>query len=111
MTMVKEDCILEDQTETANIHIWDDLIDKLKSGSTYEFHNLNVKNFQGRTHLTTTLTTTIKEAEKQLESLKGPLLLETPEKEVSVNMFKFINKLSVFIACQACKQASQHLFS
>lgn len=80
--MVKEDCIKEDRTGTANLHIWDDLIDKLKSGSTYEFQNLNVKNVQGRTYLTTSLTTTFKEAEKQLESLQGPLLLETPEKEV-----------------------------
>ena len=56
MTMVKEDCILEDETGTTNIHIWDVLIDKLKNGSTYEFQNLNLKNFQRRTHLTTTPT-------------------------------------------------------
>ena len=105
MTMVKEDCILEDETGTTNIHIWDVLIDKLKNGSTYEFQNLNLKNFQRRTHLTTTPTTTFKEADKKLQSLQGsPLLLETPEKEISVKNFKFVNKLSVFIACQACKR-------
>ena len=37
MTMVKEDWILEDETGTANIYIWNGLIDKLKNGSTYEF--------------------------------------------------------------------------
>jgi len=104
MTMVKEDCILEDETGTANIHIWDGLIDKLKNGSTYECQNLNVKNFQGRTHLTRTPTTTFKEADKKLQSLQGPLLLETPEKEINVKNFKFLNKLSVFIACQACQR-------
>ena len=105
MTMVKEDRILEDETGTTNIHIWDVLIDKLKNGSTYEFQNLNLKNFQRRTHLTTTPTTTFKEADKKLQSLQGsPLLLETPEKEISVKNFKFVNKLSVFIACQACKR-------
>lgn len=69
MTMVKEDCILEDETGTANIHIWDGLIDKLKNGSTYEFQNLNVKNFQGRTYLTTT-PTTIEEFLMDLKDIK-----------------------------------------
>ena len=52
----------------------------------------------------TTISTTFKKAEVQLKSLQGPVLLETPEKEVSVKMFKFVNKLSVFVACKACKR-------
>ena len=49
--------------------------------------------------------TSFKEAaSKQLESVQGPTLLENPEKEVKVWMFKFLNNLSVFVACQACKR-------
>lgn len=36
--------------------------------------------------------------------MQGPTLLENPEKEVKVVMFKFLNNLSVFVACQACKR-------
>lgn len=104
MTLVKEDCVLEDETGTAEIHIWDELINKVENGTTYEFQNLNVKHFKGSTHLATTPTTTFKEAGKQLKSVQGPTLLENPEKEVKVEMFKFLNNLSVFVACQACKR-------
>lgn len=104
MTMVKEDCVLEDETGTANLHIWDEMITKVKSGSTYDFHNLNVKHFQGSTHLATTPITTFKEAKQQRTPVQGPALLENPEKEVEVPKFKFVNKLSIFVACQSCKR-------
>ena len=103
MTSVKEDCILEDETGTATIHIWDPLINNIKSGTTYEFQNLIVKHFQGITHLGTPATT-FKEASQQLETLNGPALLENPEKQAKVQNFKLINKLSIFITCQACKR-------
>ena len=103
MTLVKEDCVLEDESGTAEIHIWDELINKVKNGTTYEFQNLNVKHFKGSTHLTTTPATTFKEASKPFKSVQGPSLLENPEKEVKEEMFKFLSNLSVFVACQACK--------
>lgn len=104
MTLVKEDCVLEDETGTAEIHIWDELINNVKNGTTYEFQNLNVKHFKGSAHLATTPATTFKEASKQLKSVQGPTLLENPEKEVKVEMFKFLNNLSIFVACQACRR-------
>ena len=51
MTSVKEDCVLEDETGTATIHVWDPLINKIKSGTTYVIENLTVKHFQGITHV------------------------------------------------------------
>lgn len=59
ITLVKEDCVLEDNTGKAVIHI-----SKVKNGTTYEFQNLNVKYFKGSTHLATTPTTIFKEASK-----------------------------------------------
>lgn len=85
MTLVKEDCVLEDEKGTAEIHIWDELINKVKNGTTYEFQNLNVKHFKGSTHLATTPATTSKEASQQAKSVQGPTLLENPEKEVQVS--------------------------
>ena len=104
MTTVKEDCVLEDETGTATIHIWDPLYKNIKTGTTYDFDNLSVKHFQGITHLGTTPTTTFKEANEQLKSINGPALLENPEKEAKVERVKMINKLSIFITCQACKR-------
>lgn len=104
MTTVKEDCDLEDETGTATIHIWDPLFKNIKTGTTYEFENLTVKHFQGITHLGTTPTTTFKEANQQLKPINGPALLANPEKEAKVESFKMINKLSIFITCQACKR-------
>ena len=51
MTSVKEDCVLEDETRTGTIHVWDPLLNKIKSGTTYVIENLTVKHFQGITHL------------------------------------------------------------
>ena len=104
MILVKEDCVLEDETGTAEIHLWDELISKVRNGTMYEFQNLNVKHFKGSTHLATTPMTSFKEASTQRQSVQGPTLLENPEKEVKVEMFKFLNNLSVFVACQACKK-------
>ena len=51
MTSVKEDCVLEDETRTATIQVWDPLISKIKSSTTCVIENLTVKHFQGITHL------------------------------------------------------------
>ena len=40
MTSVKEDCVLEDETGTATIYVWDQLINKIKSGTTNVIENL-----------------------------------------------------------------------
>ena len=108
--LVKEDCLLEDETGTAEIHLWDELISKVRNGTTYEFQNVNVKHFKGSTHLATTPMTSFKEASTQRQSVQGPTLLENPEKEVKVEMFKFLNNLSVFVACQACKKKDYREF-
>ena len=100
MTTVKEDCVLEDETGTATIHIWDPLYKTIKTGTTYEFENLSTS----KESLISTPTTTLKEANQQLTPINGPALLENPEKEAKVESFKMINKLSIFITCQACKR-------
>ena len=51
MTSVKEDCVLDGETATATIHVWDPLINKIKSGTTYVIENLTVKHFQGITRV------------------------------------------------------------
>ncbi len=48
---VKEDCIIEDSTGSAVLHIWEPMSEQLKSGTTYELKNLVVKHFQGTNHL------------------------------------------------------------
>lgn len=93
---MKEDCVLEDETGTATIHIWDPLFKNMETGTTYEFKNLTVKHFQGITHLGTTPTTTFKQANQQLKPINGPALLQNSEKEAKVESFKMINKLSIF---------------
>ena len=62
--------------------------------------------------LGTTRATTFQEVDQQLKTLNGPALLQNPEKEAKVQRFKMINKLSIYITCEAWKQKinemSQH---
>ena len=37
-----------------------------------------------------------------MKTLNGPTLLQDPEKDTKVERFKMINKLSIYITCQAC---------
>ena len=60
---VKEDCVIEDRTGSATMHIWDNLLTQLESGNTYSFQNLSVKNYSGMTLLGTTATTTFQKAD------------------------------------------------
>ena len=88
ISFVKEDCILEDSTGHTSIHIWRPLITKLKNNYSYRLNNLTVKNVQGNTFLSTSPFTTYSQQEKTLSSLKGPAILETPDKEIFVGSFK-----------------------
>ena len=40
---VKEDCILEDETGTMELHIWEPLFTQLKSNKAYYFQNLTLQ--------------------------------------------------------------------
>ena len=102
--LFKEDCILEDCTGTAPFHIWRSLIEELFDGCSYEFFNLCVKQFQGSVYLATSLHTTFKEVEQQVEILQGPSLLVNVEKQITVKQFDFVKKLSIFVSCQFCKR-------
>ena len=103
-SFVKEDCILEDSTGYTSIHIWNPLITQLKNTYSYRFNNLTVKNFQGNTFLSTSPFTTYTQLQNTLSSLKGPAILETPEKQILVDSFKLVSKLCIFLSCQVCKK-------
>lgn len=90
MTLVKEDCVLKDETGTAEIHIWDELVNNVKNGTTCEFQNLNVKHFKESTHLATIPAVTFKEANKQLKPVQGPTLLGNPEKKLKSRCSSFL---------------------
>lgn len=107
---VKEDCVIEDHTGSVTIHIWDNLLTQLRSGNTYSFQNLSVKNYSGLTLLGTTPTTTFQKVDLQLAEVKGPQLLSNTEKEIVIQEFKFVNKVNVFMTCQikSCKKKMPH---
>ena len=73
--MVKEDGIIEDATENAVVHIWDELIVKLQNSRSYSLKNMSVKNYSGNTMLGTTAFTTFDEVQPVLKEVKGPNLL------------------------------------
>lgn len=99
-SLVKEDCIIEDETGSATIHIWEKLIEACRSGKSYKITNLNVKNFSGDVFLGTSVGTTFDESAFSLDNVKGPTLLTENEKEVVAEEFKMIEKVSVFYQCQ-----------
>ena len=88
---VKEDCVIEDATGNAILHIWDDLIDKVQNSKSYTFKNLSVKNYSGNTMLGTTAWTTFDAVQTELKQVKGPDLLDNKEKKVTVQEFKFVD--------------------
>lgn len=83
--------MLEDKTGHAIIHLWDDTITALTSGQSYEIKNLSVKNFNGKTHLGTTIATTFTPIDAVMHELKGDKLLSNIKK-ITVNEFKFTEK-------------------
>ncbi|XP_068697264.1 ATP-dependent DNA helicase PIF1-like [Montipora foliosa] len=97
---VKEDCVIEDATGNAILHIWDNLIDKVQNSKSYTFKNLSVKNYSGNTMLGTTASTTFDEVQTELKQVKGPDLLENKDKKVTVQEFKFVDKLNISFQCQ-----------
>lgn len=103
-TNVKEDCVLEDSTGAILVHIWHPLIANIKTGQSYLLRNLTVKNFQGKTFLSTTPTTNVSPTSLTLQSVKGPDILENPEKEVTVAYLNMVSKLNVFSSCKVCNK-------
>lgn len=101
---VKEDCVLEDSTGAVMLYNWDPLIANIKTSQSYLLKNLSVKNFQGKTFLSTTPTTTVSPTTLTLQSVKGPHMLENPEKEVTVANFNMVSKLNVFSSCIVCNK-------
>lgn len=87
---VKEDCILEDETGTMELHIWEPLFTQLKSNKAYYFQNLTLRYYQGSKFLSTNRNTTYSEETTTLKKLVGPEILTNPEREI--------------IACQLCKK-------
>ena len=103
---VKEDCFLEDKTGSTIIHLWDDTITALTTGQSYDIKNLSVKHFNGKTHLGTTTETTFTPIDTLLKDIKGKELLTNIKKTITVEEFKFTDKVNTFMVCQIpnCKK-------
>ena len=101
---VKEDCVLEDETGTSVLHIWEPLLPTLKNGDSYLFTNLTVRNFQGPTFLSTSPLTTTSPSTTTLKTLSGPEMLKSPEKEVTAKCIDLVAKLNIFCSCTVCKK-------
>lgn len=110
---VKEDCVIDDTTGSAIIHIWDELIDQVQNNKSYTFKNLSVKNYSGNTMLGSTASTTFDEVQTELKQVKGPDLLENKDKKVTVKEFKFVDKLNIYFQCQmkSCNKKKNHTTS
>lgn len=97
---VKEDCIIEDATGNAVVHMWDELIEKIENSKSSTLKNLFVKNYSGNILLGTTAFTTFDEVQSDLKGLKRLDLLQNTDKEVTVQEFKFVDKLNIYLQCQ-----------
>ena len=80
---VKEDCILEDETGTMELHIWEPLFTQLKSNKAYYLQNLTLRYYQGSKFLSTNRNTTCSEETTTLKKLVGPEIQK--EKWLQVN--------------------------
>lgn len=50
--------------------------------------------------LGSTASKTFDEVQTELKQVKGPDLLENKDKKVTVNEFKFVDKLNIYFQCQ-----------
>lgn len=103
-TYVKEDCVLEDATGVVMAHIWHPLLNEIKSGQSYLFKHLTVRNFQGSTFLSSSYLTTVSPTTLTLNTLQGPNMLKNPDKDITARNIKFVSKLAAFSSCQVCKK-------
>ena len=101
---VKEDCILEDETGTMELHIWEPLFTQLKSNKAYYFQNFTLLHYQGSKFLRTNRNTTCSEETTTLKKLVGPEILTNPEREIIASQLKYDASLRIFSACQLCKK-------
>ena len=101
---VKEDCLLEDETGTMELHIWEPLFTQLKSNNAYYSQNLTLRYYQGSKFLSTSRNTTYSEEATTLKKLVGPEILTNPEREIIASQLKYVASLSIFSACQLCKK-------
>jgi len=99
--MVKEDCIMEDATVNAVLHMWDKLIDKLQDSKSYSLENLNMKNYSGQHHIRNNgiMAITFEEVQTALK-VEGPYPLQNTDKKVTVEELEFVNKLYIYLQCQ-----------
>ena len=93
--IVKEDSILEDNTGTMELHIWEPLFTQLKSNTAYYFQNLTLRYYQGSKFLSTNRNTTYSEETTTLQKLVGPEILTNPEREIIVSQLKYVASLSM----------------
>lgn len=101
---VKDVCVLEDKFGSSMIHIWEPLVHTLTTGNSYTFTNLTVRNFRGSTYLSTSPSTTAIPMSQTVETLTGPDMLKSPEKEITATKFNFVSKLNIFCSCKVCKR-------
>ena len=94
--LLKEDCAIEDETGTAILHIWQNVIKECKDGVAYKISNVSVKNFSGEIFLGTTTETSFATSDFKMDVVKGKELLFTTDKEVTVAEFKLVDKVSSF---------------
>ena len=76
----------------------------LATGNSYSFTNLTVRNFQGSTYLSTSPSTTANPTTQTVETLTGPGMLQSPEKEITATGFNLVSKLNIFCSCKVCKK-------
>ena len=101
---IKEDCILEDHSDTMELHIWEPLFTKLSNNKQYYFKNLTLRSYQGTKFLSTNKNTSYTEENTILEKLVGPEILTNPDRDIVASQLKYVANLNIFSACQVCKK-------
>ena len=87
---VKEDCILEDETGTMELHIWEPLFTPVKSNKAYYFQNLTLRYYQGSKFLSTNRNTTYSEETTILKKIVDPEILTNTEREIIASQLKYV---------------------
>lgn len=78
---VKEDCILQDGSDTMEIHIWEPVFAQPMNNKAYYFKNLTLQYYAGSKFLSTNKNTSHTEDSMTLQKLVGPEMLTNPDRD------------------------------
>ena len=99
--LTKQDLIIADATAAAKITLWEDRVDTIDEGDSYEFKNVNVRSFKQEKYLSVSKKATTITLIPDLENVAED---DVPDNSITINDTRVVAAtLNSYSTCIACK--------